>query len=447
MNKLFRSTIALEEEKMNDIELSTLDVMETDRDEYEEEMTDVVAVMESLNNLSDIIKTASTANGLGATDAKLLSVTVNHVYDRVGLRKQKILPALECIAVGKDNISNTTIVLEGIVDGLKKLWQLIVDGFKKAIEWVSNFFKTVFSHTSKLISKAKNIRQRADNVKSKVGTEALESEGSSATIDNEHISNILHIGGKVPTDFNEKIKYFKQIVHDRFSTAKERVEDYDKMFTHIVKDEVLDKNVIDTFALSSRMPELARATDGINSELLNNPESLGFDKPPVGCGLVRTKELFGGKAVVGIFPKASISGDVMLSALPHIGANVKDFEPNKNVTADSKLQVLKIEDIKMLSDAVIYISEEINSYKALESSVNNLKTRFLNLADKTVSRYKETASSDDEPKNNKTYKCVERITQFYPRLVDQPLTSLSKYSVTVCKAMSDYADLSLKHYE
>ncbi len=95
-----------------------------------EEAVDVVTALESI---AEALGQSAKNGGMDRYAAEALGLAVDHMYKRVGLKRQA-MPALESFGQTSSRMRATQIALEDIKEQVAKIWAAIVAAISKAIE-------------------------------------------------------------------------------------------------------------------------------------------------------------------------------------------------------------------------------------------------------------------------------------------------------------------------
>lgn len=153
MNKR-KLVLAMEEVfEPSSAELVELDGEEID--EASENVGDLVAAMEAvmddmdtLDNLRDIMEdTLESGKGLSPAAAELTQVTLEGIYNRLGLTNRTLIPATEAFSNKFSRVSATRISVEGIGDTLKALGKWLMEQFSKLWNFLKGLFGKIFGST------------------------------------------------------------------------------------------------------------------------------------------------------------------------------------------------------------------------------------------------------------------------------------------------------------
>jgi hypothetical protein len=136
--------------------------------ELSETMEEVDEVLDSgmddaqdLERIEGILETAADGEGLSEQGAEMAEVAIEALYQRLGIRRTQILPALERFQPGIDRTTATRVALEEAKSGIREAWDSVIAWLKKQFAALTEFFTKLFSAAIRLQEQAKKLKEKA----------------------------------------------------------------------------------------------------------------------------------------------------------------------------------------------------------------------------------------------------------------------------------------------
>lgn len=429
-----RGLMALENENLEtgDLELGDApESLETDllevNDEAveaetsEAETDEAVETTEALESIAIALESASQAGGLDAHGAHILDLHTQSLYKKIGLKRQSV-PAMESFGGTSTRQRSTQIALEDIKDTIKKIWEKIVQSIKDAINWVKERFTKIFGAANKLEARAKALAEKAG---------ATTGNAKEKTFESERLVKALEISGSVPSSIGTQAQEISKMATGIFGS----VTNWNGEVGDSILDLLGEPSKLDSFGLPARQ-------DG----------SLGLNKASAdhgdaGNGMVFmiSKELPGGQAIIARFPSdGSLKGAAAVDAVSRSGYNIGKFNPKAKDPSKNTVTTLAPSEAEKVAQAVETLAQEVQSYKRSLEKLAVTKEKIVKAAEKAG---KDADNASDEDGNARTNgKALAKLGMAVPKLIDQPATSFSAYSLNTGKALLDYVEMSLKQY-
>lgn len=389
-------------------------------DTEDAEIEEAVETAEALEALAEDLKViAQESGGLNSHTAQAIGRLSSHLYGRLGYAHQS-MPALESFGSTSGRVGSTTIGLEDIKDQVKKIWEQIVAQIKKSIEWVKNFFTKMFGAANKLEKRAKALADRAGNA----------TGGAGKPIENERLAKALHISGTVPSSISAKVAEMKKLSDAVFSANRTKIGEEIASALENGSTEQLGK--------------IEGTADGIAGvSKVSNPEGEGFTAPNAGMAVYRSAELPGGMAVIVVAADDGATDEQARDALGRTVARVSAFKPSAKAEAKKELPALAPAEAGKVAEIVAEIAIVLQGYKASLDKVSKAKDRIIKAAEKLG----RAAATEQDEQKKADQKDMQRLAASSARLLDQPATDFSRYSLQTGTALLNYVELSLKASE
>lgn len=380
-------------------------------------------VVEALESIAEALKVSAANGGLDKHAAFAIGVATQHLYSRVGL-KSKSMPSMESFGGTSSRVGATQLAMEDIKEQAKKIWDAIVAAFKRAIQWAVDFYNKIFGAWEKLEKRADALAKKAEDI---TGT------AKEKTFESDRLVKALSVGGTVPANMSEGTKALAALCKGLSTSngTKDAAE-----IAAMLEAAGAEKDFLTKF-------ELAPNADSVpDSSEVTNPESAGFSAPKPGLTLVRSKEMFGNKALIGRVNKATLKGEEAVAALGGAigrGVSMGAFDPKAKESTKKDVAVMAIAEAKAVAEAVAEIAVEGRAYRNKLSAVTDMKKKLVAAAEKIG----KTADSTETAAN---VKAMGKVASALVSTIDQPAASVSVYALNTGKALLDYVEQSLKQY-
>lgn len=417
-------------------DLLEVDDSEAEVEDNEKKTEEAVDVMNALESIIIALESSIEHGGISKDGAATLAVATDYMYAKVGFSKKSI-PALEAFGNDVTREKATSIAIEGFVDSVKKIWEAIVAAMKKAFEWVADFFINIFRGADHLKARAEKLKKAAK-----------QNEGGikEKTIENEHLAGALQISGEVITNIHANLKIFHGLVESTFNTSKNQSKTFASSFAVMFEKELLNVEHVAKF--------LVYKGDYTSDEVVHNPEQAGFIAVPENLVFVRSAEMFGGKAIVGVLADKNLNGKALYDVIDNISIRVGDFNPKATKGTLKSLPTMNANDAGYVADQVITIADQLLKYKALNKELNKIKRDFnlrllkINLLIPEFAEHGRQASPHYTNKEiNHVVQSCKQAARFFVRMIEQPATSMASYTLRTGKALLDYVEESLKRLD
>ena len=140
------------------------------------EIEDAVQAGDELESVGEVAADAvESGEGLTEESAELVEIAVESILNRIGVRDTgRIVPATESFGNSNTRLAQTKVVLEGITDWVKKIWNAIKAGAARLLDKIKLFFISLFKSTEGLNKHIAGLKQRVN----KLGTDVKPAEKS-----------------------------------------------------------------------------------------------------------------------------------------------------------------------------------------------------------------------------------------------------------------------------
>lgn len=130
------------------------------------EVEAAVADTDELQAIGDVAQEAvESGEGLSEQAAEVATIAIERIHQRLGFRgKQRIVPATESFGHANTRLASTKLVLEGIVDTIKSVWNAIKAMAKRIWDKIVSIFAKVTGSGRMLRDQIENLKKRAEKI-------------------------------------------------------------------------------------------------------------------------------------------------------------------------------------------------------------------------------------------------------------------------------------------
>lgn len=361
-------------------------------------------------------------NGNGGLDqggAMILSLATERIYNKLGLAGHQSVPALESFGGSSSRVQAGTIAMEDFKEQIQRVWKAIVEAIKKAIAWVKEHVNAVFGAAEKLVKRAAALEERA---RSANGTKKAND------FENDRLAKALAIDGAPATNVVQHAKDLKDVVSALVTKGAE-------IANKVGEDAVQAIESQD----GAKVGAVLKLVQPIVGEAVANPEAEGLASPGAGMKLTRSKELFGGMAVLSRTPAGEDAG---LEAVKFVGYSVGKFSSKIKEPTNKKLVTLSTADAGSLAGVVKEIGEELVAYKKNADKLAATQDKLVKAAEKVANG----AGNEEDAEKRKGLSALQGLANAANRIITVPGVQISKFALGTGKSLLDYVELSLKQY-
>jgi len=419
---------ALSEDEQNEL-ADQGEEIESDLEQATQAATEAEEVCGEVSTLLDtgaevaqygqIASDAAQNGGLSDDAARILTVAVEAAYERVGLAGYCGIPSMESFQGKHSRVGATTIAMEDISSKLKSFGAAIVEGAKKFLEFLSNFFKSIFTATGRIEARAKKILEAVKTFKG----------NSSSELTSPGLFKKLVVGTSVPADLAGGMKLINDFVAEATSPAKSQ-----KLVDLADKLSDLRKNINQLVNDRSEFREFNKVAELLNLSILKagntgKAAEFGIEEGPEGTTLVSSPILPGNRMI--------------WAHIPVEGSNPFNFNigvGSYNHEGSGKLPNLNSSQIEKIAQEAIRFVEirrgfEEN-YKKIEKAILEIS---LVASDKGIDKSYE----DGDATLGKLFSVIKSTNRFITNVAKGfSFISISE-ATRVHNAALDYAQLAL----
>jgi hypothetical protein len=389
--------------------------------ESEAQIDEAEETAEALESFRVALEGIAGQGGLDRNGALMLNLALEHFDRRLGTDVEQ--PGLESFGNLSSRERATQIAMEAVSDRIKQIWKAIVDAITKAIAWVKGYYNKVFGAAEKLEKRAKALADRAKNTS---GT------AKNKKIENERVAKALMIQGTMPNVVSEAKHLQSVLAAVVGKTAAKAGEVGEKA-----------AEAIDGLN-AAQIPALLKLVDPIDgSEKLANGEVAGLPNPPAGLELYRTKQLFGGQAIISRVPAGE--SDDLATQVKQLAAStflVSKYSSSVKEPTNFGVPTLSVSDCENAAGVVEAIAGELLNLRKAQEKIGAAQSKLVAAAKKAANG----AGNEEDEAKRKELNAMTSVANAANRLMTQPQASFAKYTLNTAKALLDYVEKSLGEY-
>jgi phiKZ-like phage internal head proteins len=390
-------------------------------DEIGEEIETVEQAQTALEAIAEVMDIARQNGGLDRNGARLATISVNHIYQSIGVKRPLAVPAMESFDTVGARATATSIAMEDIKEQLKKIWEMIVAGVKQAAEWITQFVTKIFSANARLKSRAEKLVE---------ATKSLEGNPKQTSVGSAAMAKALAMGSgaskNVATDLG-KINQFtteaawKKTVQTMKDVESALEKEYDRVFDAAAKG-------TDQAGEFEGVRKLIQDIAGHGLKAYTgNPDDIGAPAAPEGTDLFASPVFLGNAAVWAHVPSTVDAISKFRSGVAMRETDVKD---------GATLVTLNAAQIKAVAEEVLAFVVLAEGYKDIQESVKSLTAWYA----KKLSGVTQITNMTD---GVRSYLNAIKGVRMLIKGIHQPAMQIA---VKANSAALDYAAASLKAY-
>lgn len=435
----------------------------------EDKVNSASDVVEALESMRDLMAISADNGGMDRYSASIVSVAVGHMYSTVGI-KASSMPSLESFNDPENCTYSTKMVMEGIVEGISKIWKIIIEAIRKSIQWVKDFFSKIFGTNKKIEERAKEILVKVkEQEKEPIKEEEKEPVNENGYHEKEYADLRAEAKRRMAERDKDKPKHFTEIsfvdnalflniqidgvVPKNFYTIFSDIHslalmvfDYNNLYNNHNNIKYFDedfKKYIDQ-----------KNVDKYSAEALIN--KLDIDKPPdfsYWCAAnnkkhkneieeipemdtITTKTFLGNKYLSCVRPSKAIRGEDVIRLLPQIDFKLETYHSKNSPSGEKRIPVIDPEDIVETIGEITEMCALINNLEREFSESILIKDRFLAYA-VNIDTGRTTFEDENETKSK-----LAKLLKAYLFLIDKPLILFLPYVAHTCNVVLDYIEKS-----
>jgi len=398
------------------------------------EVEDAVQAGEELEDIADVATAAvETGEGLDENAAELASIAVESILNRIGVRSHtRLVPATESFGNSNTRLSSTKLIVEGIGDYLKKIWQAIKAAAARLWDKIRSFFAKLFNSAAQLSKLIASLKTRAG----KVDGAAKQKEKSI-----KHAGVAKAIGVKKQAN----LATFKAVFEntEKLADVAKSVADQNKIIVSAVED--LAKGDITEAGVKAFLGKKNGAVETIGKVFESSFAHAGAELGGAALKAPKTKK--GSTSTTALY--GPFVGSVAVSFTTEKAGNDLNFKisfggaPGQSAESVAALSISEIREVLDMSGKLAFKIQDLkktqDSMDAITKSVNKVADTIISQAGKVLEKTgssAETRQGLDELKTS----------------VNQSLATLGQFGSTapslqfnLAKAGADYASVALRN--
>jgi hypothetical protein len=360
--------------------------------------------VEALEAIREQLLEADKEGGLSRAGAGVLRVSLEHIYGRLGLSTDKVMPALESFGGQASRQEATQMALEDIQEQAGNVWKKIVEWAKKIWEWIKSWYNKLFDTNTKVQDRAKALLEAAE----KLGDQAP----SSTEIHDEKLAKELSIttdnaGEKVNGE--GVIKHVETFAGEWAGNAGKYFDNLKRMLEAVKEGKTVDL----------KPEEMSLGLKAVDDSAASK---LGV-KVAAGSKIFASEQLPGGKFFVSAW-----GGTVESSFVGLVDHSAKAAAPH--------LPVLNKEQIISVANAVKSIAEKVASTKSAVEGADGVLKALIEAGEKHME-----AAGKEVDEQGKASVTLARTAQ---KLIAAAATAANKYLLDTCLALLGWGEQSVK---
>lgn len=392
-------------------DIQEVEAVTAEGEEQEAQVEEAAEVEETLTAVAESLHIAAANGGISKDAAHAISIAVEHLYSRVGLKST--MPALESFGGTSSRIGATVALENKLVEGAKNIGKAIVEALKKAVAWLVDLWQKISKAAERLSSRADAIAAKAKAIGDKKAEKSeLEGQGS--------LLGKIAVKGAAPKAAD--IEAFVKETEKELAARNE-----------IVGGQTY-KSIVDIFTKESNVEtfELNKVSDSLTlGDAVEGAAGLKHASGP---------ELPGGVAFQGVVPSKELKGYALAKVIGQFHLTVSPVKGRVAVGKDAKLPVLDSAAIGSICGSVKELSKVLVGHKndavAAKANVDKIIKAYEQAASKLGS---VSGSSDNNPKE-----AVKAVARACSKIFVSPAASIYRNGILTGQNVLHYAELSVK---
>lgn len=384
-------------------DLADMNAEHADISEHDAQIDEAQETVEALEAIREQLIEADKEGGLTRSGAAILKISLEHMYGRLGLGTDKVVPAMESFGGAASRQESTQIALEEMNETIARVWQAIIDAAKQAWEWIKKWYMKLFDGNTKAASRAEALKAAAAKM--------ADGEPKSKEIQNDGLFKKLELSQSSGiSNLAEGIARVEAFAGEFASGAGHYFANLTKLI-----DSVREGHPVDL-----KPEELSL---GLKHREGSEASKLGL-KVAAGATIFASDELPGGKFFVSAY-----SGNAETSFVGMTEHSVEAGEAKSLPTLDKGAIEKIAEGVKVVTDKVASTKSDLDAAgKALESLI-------------AAGQAQMKAQGKEQDEQSQASVKLARLSQ---KLITGAATEANKYLVDVCEAFLAWGELSIR---
>lgn len=436
------------------VETAMLDIgeLEAEFTSAEVDNSNIVEITEALESIS--IALEASGQSLNKSGAQILNITLNSLYGVVGIVNRQSSIATESLD-NKDCLNYSKVALEGITDGIAKIWEAIIAAIKKSMEWVKDFFNKLFGINKKIEEKIVELEEKIvkkkeeqkssgpttskdwpgdinadpkDNPTANVSSKQIgysPTQQKETRFVNPNIFKNLQIDGKFPSSISSEMSKYEKITEDILFKVDAIVYKY---FNNALKQIKPDASNLDSTLVFSKL----------DFGSILKPMKDGF----VYQGLIRvaSEKSFGDTRTYAFIPENEVTGVEGIKLLKHMDFGVDSpFDSTGNI---KEIPYLTLDECVELVSKLKSVVALTTIKDANITKITVFKEEAIKLADASHKFFKQNRKEGEKYNGTNAHSIREFITTA-TKLIDKLNIKYLIRAKNINSAILHYIDVSM----
>jgi hypothetical protein len=385
-------------------DVAALNTEEGEINETDASIDEAVDSVQALEAIRETLIEADKEGGLSRAGARLLKVSLEHIYGRLGIPTDKVMPALESFGGSAGRQESTQVALEDIQEQAGNVWKKIVEWAKKIWEWIKSWYAKLFDTNTKVIARAKALKEAADKL--------TDAEPKSTEIQNASLAKNLIIttdAGGEGVDGKAVLEHVESFAGEWAGNAKKYFDNLERLLKAVEEGKTVDLKPEEMNLGLKPVEEGAASKLGV--------------KLAAGSKIFASEQLPGGKFFVSAW-----GGTVESSFVGLVDHSAKAEAAN--------LPVLSKEVIIQLAEKVGSIAEKVASTKTAVEGADGALKALIGAGEKHME-----AAGKEADEQGKSSVALARTAQ---KLIASAATAANKYLLDTCLNLLAWGEQSVK---
>ena len=414
-------------------------------DDEVQAVEDAVNATDSLGEVQDVAQDAVDAGtGLDESAARIAEVTVESIRNSLGLPTSKrIIPAMESFGSTNSRVAATKVVIEGIGDWLKKIWEGIKAAASRIWEKIKSFFVGITRSTKNLTKHLESLQSRVQSLddNGKPEKEKLDNEGLAAKLSIKKKADASTASDLIEAATNllkTAPTVVEAISHSGGASVKLLRSDIttQQYFAEAQSGEAAVIKAFGGLQILAQGQDVAKKLK--KTAKVNKAGTAGRFKESVAFGpFVNAKNLY-------YFSQLEIFGAGTPDAQSIVEINVYFGKDEKNEADD--INALKRDEMHVLISKAIKLSDALESHEKNVKAAEDVAKATRTLADEVIKGLTKKAENSDKAEATRVIKELGRDIQKYNIISSALTTGAASIAFETIKAVGDYVSASLYNY-
>jgi len=392
-----------------DDELMEATEISTDINNNNDSIDEAVETTQVLESISIEMGKSIDKGGLSPDAAKMISIAVEHLYKRIGMKRINTGFVLEAFNDKTTKIQATKIAMETIAETAKKVWQAILAALSKAIEWVKNFYFQIMHSVEKYQALAEKVIAAADKAKGVESVSNKDDWNKYLRKDNKQLE-----GDEVAGAYKEFVAHL-----DKMQLSKNIIQYTDKA------KNIIARNYTDSHSL------IGEASKHLDYSVL----FLQGNQIKTETGDLRQSEVklaIGDTSIYATNVKSSETDDGWINYVNKARVWIDKSSDYADAPAQEERRAMSPNVVKDLATAV---NNHLKAFSNVKSDINKINENQKNIMSAAASKAKVTS---EDPDKAKAIKATQALIKNTIGLSTNTITAIHRHDIMVTKAILGY---------